>query len=107
MQDRANIFKYADFDVDALCKLASNLCGGKSCSCNPDQIPKSGSFNWVVDVSFNDGIEWVLRSPRKGDEIVSDDTNLSLLASEAATLKYIIAHSDIPVPEIFAYQYVS
>ncbi|KAL8875970.1 MAG: hypothetical protein Q9198_005750 [Flavoplaca austrocitrina] len=74
MQERANIFKYAEFDVDALCQLASNLR------------------------------EWVLRSPRKGDEIVSDDTNLSLLASEAATLKYIGAHSDIPVPEIFAYQ---
>lgn len=106
MQKRATIFQYADFDIDALCQLASDLRGGQSCSCDPCQIPKSGSFNWVVNVSFDDGVEWVLRSPRKGDEIVSDDTNLSLLASEAATLKYIKAHSNIPVPEVFAYQYV-
>ena len=35
---------------------------------------------------------------------MSDETNLSLLASEAATLKYIKANSTIPVPEVFAYR---
>jgi len=46
----------------------------------------------------------VLRSPRNDGGIKSDETNLILLASEAATLKYIKANSTIPVPEIFAYR---
>lgn len=29
---------------------------------------------------------------------------MSLLASEVATLKYVGAHSTIPVPEVFAYR---
>lgn len=107
MPERAKIFQYAEFDIDALCRMASSLRDGQKCSCDPGQIPKSGSFNWVVNILFDDGVEWVLRSPRNGAEIVSDDTNISLLASEAATLKYIKAHSSIPVPEVFAYQYVS
>ncbi|KAI4095517.1 MAG: hypothetical protein LQ339_007204 [Xanthoria mediterranea] len=104
MPERAKIFQYAEFDIDALCRMASSLRDGQKCSCDPGQIPKSGSFNWVVNILFDDGVEWVLRSPRNGAEIVSDDTNISLLASEAATLKYIKAHSSIPVPEVFAYQ---
>ncbi|KAL8676415.1 MAG: hypothetical protein Q9224_007289, partial [Gallowayella concinna] len=104
MQERASIFEYARFDPDALCQLASSLREGQSCSCDPTQRPKTGSFNWVVFISFVDGVEWVLRSPRKGDGIVSDDTNLLLLASEAATLRYIKSHSTIPVPEVYSYQ---
>jgi hypothetical protein len=48
----------------------------------------------------------MLRSPRNDGEIKFDETNLILLASEAATLKYIKANSTIPVPEIFAYRQV-
>lgn len=49
-------------------------------------------------------MQLVLRSPREGNPIESDETNLLLLASEAATLKYIKMHSTIPVPEVFAYR---
>ena len=49
-------------------------------------------------------MEWVLRSPRDDGVIKSNETNLLLLASEAATLKYIKANSTIPVPEVFAYR---
>lgn len=104
MHKRAKVFQHAQFNADALCQLASNLRGGRSCSCDPYQTPKSGSFNWAIIVSFDDGVEWVLRSPRTGDGTILDDTNLLLLESEAATLKYIKAHSSIPVPEVFAYQ---
>ncbi|KAL8734519.1 MAG: hypothetical protein Q9166_001419 [cf. Caloplaca sp. 2 TL-2023] len=104
MSERTKIFEHAEFDLLALCQLASSLRGGKSCSCDPAQRPKSGSFNWTVFLLFDDGVEWVLRSPRKDDGIISDDTNLLLLASEAATLKYIKAYSTIPVPEVFAYR---
>ncbi|KAL8796595.1 MAG: hypothetical protein Q9182_007325 [Xanthomendoza sp. 2 TL-2023] len=104
MQDHASIFRYAKFDPLALCHIASRLRGGQSCYCDLTQTPKTGSFNWAVFLLFADGVEWVLRSPRKGDGVVSDDTNLLLLASEAATLKYIKRHSTIPVPEVFSYQ---
>lgn len=42
--------------------------------------------------------------PRDDGAITSDDTNLLLLASEAATLKYIKANSTTPVPEVLAYR---
>lgn len=104
MQKRATIFQYADFDIDALCQLASNLRGGQNCSCDPCQIPKSGSFNWAVRLSFTDGVEWLLRSPRQDYGYLSEDISGLLLASEAATLRYIKANSTIPVPEVFAYR---
>lgn len=56
-------------------------------------------------MSFVDGVEWVLRSPRDDGAMISDDTNALLLASEAATLKYIKANSTIPVPNVYAYEY--
>ena len=104
-RQRAGIFKYARFNVSALCRLASELRGGRSCYCNLSQTPKSGSLNWTVIISFNDGVEWVLRSPRDDGAIQSYKTNLTLLASEAATLKLIEAQSTVPVPKVFAYKY--
>lgn len=100
-----SIFKYADFNELALCRLVSKLPGGQSCFCDNSQTPASGSFNWTRIISFIDGVEWVLRSPRNdGGGIKSDEKNLMLLASEAATLKYIKAKRTIPVPEVFAYR---
>lgn len=104
MPERANIFQYAEFDIDALCLLASSLREGQQCSCDPGQIPKSGSFNWVVKILFDDGVEWVLRCPRQDYGYLSEDTSALLLASEAATLRYIKANSTIPVPEVLAYR---
>jgi len=104
MYERASIFKYAEFNKLALCRLASKLRGGQSCFCDTSQTPASGSFNWTILISFIDGVKWMLRSSRNDGGIKSDETNLILLASEAATLKYIKANSTIPVPEIFAYR---
>jgi len=105
--EQANIFKYADFSTAALCRLVSKLRGGQTCFCDISQVPACGSFNWTILVSFIDGVEWVLRSPRNDGAIESDETNLLLLASEAATLKYIRANSTIPVPDVFAYRQAS
>jgi len=77
-------------------RLVSKLRGGQSCFCDTSQTPASGSFNWTILISFINGVEWVLRSPRNDGGIKSDETNLILLASEAATLKYIKANSTIP-----------
>ena len=104
MCETLSIFKYADFSVSALRHLASQLRDGKACICDTSQVPACGSFNWAILLSFVDGVEWVLRSPRDDGAIQSDEANSLLLASEAATLKYIKANSTIPGPEVFAYR---
>lgn len=57
------IFRYANFDVQPLCHLASELRQGKNCSCDMNQLPAGGSFNWAIFLSFDDGVEWGFRSP--------------------------------------------
>ena len=102
--ERAAVFQHADFNKPAFCRLVSKLRGGQYCVYDTFQIPACGSFNWAIRIAFHDGVEWVLRSPRDDGVIKSDETNLLLLASEAATLIYIRANSTIPVPEVFGYR---
>jgi len=78
--------------VPALCRLVSKLRGGQCCFCDTPQVPACGSFDWTILISFRDGVEWVLRSPRDDDAIKSDETNLLLLASEA---KLVLHHNDL------------
>ncbi|KAE8149431.1 kinase-like domain-containing protein [Aspergillus avenaceus] len=96
------IFTYADFDLQALCRRARTLRQGVSCVCNPDQQPNSGSFNWAIFITFEDGIRWVFRSPHHRT-FMPIELGMKLLASEAATLRYLKAHSDVPVPEVYDY----
>ncbi len=51
-------------------------------------------------------MEWVLRSLRDDDAIKSNETNILLLTSEVATLKYIKINNIILVLEVFAYRQV-
>ncbi|KAE8396791.1 kinase-like domain-containing protein [Aspergillus pseudonomiae] len=99
---KPDIFTYADFDLEALCRRASALREGVSCVCDPDQRPCSGSFNWAIFISFEDGMRWVFRSPHTR-EFMPMELGMKLLASEAATLRYLRAHSDVPVPEVYDY----
>ena len=69
--------------INALCRLASKLGGGYACFCDTAQIPVYSSFNWTVQISFDDRVRWVLRSPRTDGAIRSKETSLTLLASEA------------------------
>ncbi|GFF89456.1 hypothetical protein IFM47457_09794 [Aspergillus lentulus] len=95
------IFRNAKFNVEALCRQASALRQGIVCTCDMNQRPAMGSFNWAIFVSFEDGIQWVLRSPH--NLAASSELSLKLLASEAATLRYLRLKSDIPVPEVYGY----
>lgn len=99
---KPDIFIYADFDLQALCCQASRLRQGVSCVCDPDQRPASGSFNWAVFILFEDGVRWVFRSPHPRT-FMPIEMGMKLLASEAAVLRYLRAHSDIPVPEVHDY----
>ncbi|KAE8352423.1 kinase-like domain-containing protein [Aspergillus coremiiformis] len=99
---KSDIFTYADFDLQALCRQASTLRQGLLCACDPDQRPASGSFNWAIFLSFKDGVRWVFRSPHPRT-FMPIEMGEKLLASEAATLRYLRAHSDIPVPDVYHY----
>ncbi|KAJ0426701.1 RNase H domain-containing protein [Aspergillus carlsbadensis] len=101
-EKKQEIFTYADFNLDALCRRASTLRQGASCTCDPDQRPASGSFNWAVFIHFDDGTRWVFRSPHRRRSMPLE-MGTKLLASEAAILLYLRAHSDIPAPELFDY----
>ncbi|KAJ5667808.1 Aminoglycoside phosphotransferase [Penicillium maclennaniae] len=96
------VFTYADFDLQALCRHASTLRQGIPCTCDPNQRPASGAFNWAVFISFEDGVRWVFRSPHHRT-FMPMEMAVKLLASEAATLRYIRAQSDIPIPMVYDY----
>ncbi|KAE8152071.1 kinase-like domain-containing protein [Aspergillus avenaceus] len=96
------IFTYAHFNLEALCHRVSKLRQDVPCVSTADQRPASGSFNWAVLISFDDGIRWVFRSPHRRFSMPLEVV-MKLLASEVATMRYISAYSDIPVPEIFDY----
>ena len=78
------MFFYVDFDLSAL-RLAGQL-RNTPCSCNSSKQPESGSWNWVIFLSFKDGVEWAFLSPRK-DHDLSLGTIAKLLESEVATIK--------------------
>lgn len=101
---KLNIFTYGDFDLQAVCRHASTLRQGIPCTCNPDQRLASGSFNWAIFISFEDGLRWVSRSPHSRS-FMPPEWSMKLLASEAAVLRYLRAHCDIPVPEVYDYWY--
>ncbi|KAI3316650.1 kinase-like domain-containing protein [Xylariaceae sp. AK1471] len=96
-----SIFNFAKFNVDALLALAGEL-RGQSCTCDVSKAPKSGSLNWVIFVSFDDGIDWVFRSPCTS-AVFTDESASKMLVSEAATMKYLRAHCSVPVPEVYSY----
>ncbi|EKV17386.1 hypothetical protein PDIG_15100 [Penicillium digitatum PHI26] len=97
------LFRYNEFDVAALCQLASDMRQNLACTCDLNQRPQRGGFNWAVFVIFEDGLEWVLRSPVQNHPELSYSSVAKLLSSEAATLKYLRAYTDIPVPDVYSY----
>ncbi|KAF4437242.1 RNase H domain containing [Fusarium acutatum] len=104
---RPKVFAYVHFDIDALISLASKL-RGKSCTVDMSMRPKAGSTHWVIFIIFEDGVEWVFRSPRSGlSAIIADESASKLLTSEASTLKYLRNLGSMPVPEVFSFRRVS
>jgi hypothetical protein len=56
------IFSYAKFNIAALLSLACSI-RGNDCPRGKTQRPESASLNWITFISFEDGVEWVFRSP--------------------------------------------
>ncbi|KAF4948919.1 hypothetical protein FGADI_9203 [Fusarium gaditjirri] len=100
---RPKVFAYAKFNLDALISLATSL-RGQSCTVDTSARPKAGSTHWVIFIAFEDGVEWVFRSPRSGPSaIITEESASKLLISEASTLKYLRTLGSIPAPEVFSF----
>ncbi|KAI1322560.1 hypothetical protein F5Y16DRAFT_413198 [Xylariaceae sp. FL0255] len=96
---QGRLFHFENFNLDALLALAREL-RGRPCSCDTSQVPKSGTLNSVIFISFDDGIEWVFRSPSiYAGTTFTEESASKILVSEAATMKYLRAHCSAPVPE--------
>ncbi|KAI1064025.1 hypothetical protein LB506_005725 [Fusarium annulatum] len=101
MKDK--IYYFTKFNLPALLSLAEQR-RGQPCTCDITQMPKCGSLNWVIFLCFQDGVEWVFRSPKSdSDSFYSVDTASKILVSEASTLLYLQANTSIPVPQVFSY----
>lgn len=101
-----DVFTYAKFDLNALLRRAEQL-RNIPCSYDPSIPPKDGSHNWVIFLMFEDGVEWVFRSPRQShDTCILPESTAKLLESEVATMKYIRLNSSIPVPEVYDHRYI-
>ncbi|KAF5568292.1 RNase H domain-containing protein [Fusarium napiforme] len=100
---RPKVFAYANFDLDGLISLASKL-RGQSCTVDTSTRPKAGSTHWAIFLTFEDGVEWVFRSLRRGlSAIITEESASKLLVSEAVTLKYLRTLGSMPVPEVFSF----
>ncbi|KAF4458555.1 RNase H domain containing [Fusarium albosuccineum] len=99
---RERIVAFAKFNLDALLSLATQLRGGRPCTTDVSKRPKAGSLNWVILITFDDGIEWVFRSPRRSMSIKTK-SHYKMTISEASTLKYLGKHSSVPVPEVYSF----
>jgi len=62
-ETEAKVLTHAKFNVSALLDLGKRI-RRKACTCDLSQTPASGSLNWAITISFEDGVDWIFRSPR-------------------------------------------
>ena len=68
---------------------------------------QSGWFNVVFEIVFDDGVVWIARvqlPPTRTDAIKGaedDSARKEIMKSEVVTMRYVKAHTTIPVPEVY------
>ncbi|KAJ6789214.1 hypothetical protein PWT90_10435 [Aphanocladium album] len=89
-----------------LCVRASSLRGEPRVPCKIDISAKNlsqmmGGQNCHADVTFDDGVVWIVRFRLFGP--ISPPTHVRdyVLQSEAATMKFLNLHTKIPAPRVF------
>ncbi|OAA64238.1 Aminoglycoside phosphotransferase [Niveomyces insectorum RCEF 264] len=82
---------------ESLCQVASKLRDGLACV--PLDHATNGLNNMVRLVQFSDGIRWVARIAMRRSA-----ADLARLSSEIDTMRWIRRRSNLPVPEVFAYE---
>lgn len=66
--------------------------------CIPINIA-GGSFNFCVQVRFDDGVEWMLRFPIPGRVMYPEEKT----RQEVATMRFIKEKTNIPIPTVVAF----
>jgi hypothetical protein len=83
-------------------RVASKHNQGKSCYVTPGKF-ECGGLNVLCEVVFEDGDVWLCRAgwvrAKHSAKYVQ-----GLMESTVTTMRYIKKHSDLPVPEVYAYQ---
>jgi hypothetical protein len=86
--------------VSKIPELASKYNHGKSCSITPGRYA-SGGLNVVFELVFEDDIVWLCRAGWIGYQ---NDYVKALMESTVATMRYLRKHSELPIPEVYAYE---
>jgi hypothetical protein len=99
-------------DLNALSKHASSLRGGITCTIYVPPWDKDDRSSLVfylgeetldLNITFEDGVEWIFCARRTFSEFTpSTASRNSCLKSEYMTMKYLRAHTQVPVPEVYA-----
>ena len=81
----------------------SRLTEGPVIGCKVDSEPLRGSYNLAYRVSFDDGVEWILKVPANGSHARFDQLAADSMTSEAFTMKFIKQKTTIPVPTVHSF----
>jgi aminoglycoside phosphotransferase (APT) family kinase protein len=93
-------------DFAALCAQATAVrkqYDSKTICCKIDTTRyQTGWFNVVFEITFEDEVYWIARIqlPFTAEY---DDVQQAVLKSEIDTMRYVKAHTSIPVPEVYDY----
>jgi isoamyl acetate esterase len=97
-------------DLDGLCSIASGLRNGLDCYVTDKYT--CGGYNIVFEIVFEDGLSWIARlrsaSPMQvvSQEFVFESPTYKqhVMESEVATMNYVREHTNIPVPQVYAFE---
>ena len=85
-------------DPKALVTIASDLRNGQTCII--DTEPRSGSFNLVYLLTFEDETKWAARIPQHGTRDHFAEGQSETMRAELELLQTIHKETSIPVPEV-------
>src|SRR5436190_9267013 len=95
--------EYDDINKSSLASIASKLAGK---SAYPTSEFGFGTYNLLVRIAFEDGSSsWMCRIPRQNSLFDTPNAEMEseFLHSTISTMKYVAAHTSIPVPKIYGY----
>lgn len=97
--------------VPAIEQEASALRHGMPCSLDMKHFNK-GAFNIVLKVIFDDGVMWVIRIQipevllfNATQRAAHEETQRKALVSQLGSMQYVRRMTNIPVPEIYGYDF--
>jgi len=83
--------------LEAFCQQAHRARGDPDRSCSFGER-RMGGLNVAITLRFDDGIEWIIKTPR-----LINEASLERLESEAATLLLLEKVGFLPTPRLHAY----